>query len=109
MHIIYCILIHQYLLQLGLLLLRRLKHGLNLFTVVQGHAPGLRLLGQGIHPHHIGLQKAILVSHAVLNQVVELLHLDLDNYLVNIWLAFAWLLPFAGSVRALNLVLESLR
>ena len=69
----------------------------------------MRLLSQGIHAHHIGLQEAILVSNAILDQVLELFHLDLDDYLVDIRLAFAWQLHLAGCLRALYLILDSLR
>ena len=39
--------------------------------------------GQGIDSHHIGLQKIVLVLYLVSDQVLELLHFNLHNDVVN--------------------------
>ena len=54
------------------------------FLIVEGLASRLALFGKGIDPVHIGLQQVILVLNAVLNQILELFHFNLHNYLVDL-------------------------
>ena len=53
--------------------------------VVEGLAR-LPLLGQRIDSHHVSLQEIILVLDLIGNQILKLLHLDLDYDIVDLLL-----------------------
>ena len=52
--------------------------------VVEGHSAGYSLLCQRVNSFHIGLQQVILVFNPVFDEILELLHLNLDDDLVYI-------------------------
>jgi len=55
--------------------------------IIKCHATILALFGERINSFHIGLKQVVFVLNFVLDDVLELLHLDLDDNLVHVRVA----------------------
>ena len=58
------------------------------FLIVQRHASRIRLLRQRVHSHHVSLCQVVLMLYPILYQVLKLLHLNLHDVLVHIWVTW---------------------
>ena len=59
-----------------------------LLLIVQRHASRIQLLRQRVHSHHVSLRQVVLMLDPILYQVLKLLHLNLHDVLVHIWVTW---------------------